>query len=230
MHAQTSHELSILIIEDSDSDAALMLREVARKDFALRHRRIETAAELREALCEDWHIILSDFRLPQFSAITALDTLKASGKDIPFVIVSQAIGEGIAVELMRAGAADYVMKSSLKRLGPVVEREIREAHSRAQARAAVRDLEASEINFRLLAENSGDVISRHAPDGTYIYVSPAFERIFGYQPQEQIGFSPYKFIHADDVATVSDAHEKLLEGPVEIRTEYRLLNKAGAIY
>lgn len=220
-------DLSVLVVEDSESDAALVLRELTNKGFQISHQRVESAAELKSALGQHWDIILSDFRLPQFNAITALEIVQATGRDIPFIIVSQAIGEGVAVELMRAGAVDYVMKSSLKRLAPAVEREVREARIRARARIDAELLAASERDFRLMAENAADMISRHSVDGTYLYVSPAFTRILGYSPADLLGHSPYEFFHPDDFAVVNSSHGKVSAAAVESRVEYRLRKKDG---
>lgn len=223
----TFPELAVLIIEDSESDAALVMHELESKGGKIRSLRIETAKELREALAQEWDIILSDFRLPQFNAIAALEIVQTVDKDIPFIIVSQAMGEGIAVELMRAGAVDYVMKSSLKRLAPAVEREVREARIRQQARTDAAALANSEKNFRLLAENAADMISRHRKDGTYTYVSPAFTRILGYEPYELLGHSPYEFFHPDDVPAIQRSHESVAAAAAETRVEYRLRKKDG---
>ena len=117
--------LSVLIIEDSASDAGLMLRQLAQADFDVHHERVETAEEMRAALAaQEWDIVLSDYRLPGFHADAALALLQTSGHDIPFIVVSGAIGEETAVELMRAGAHDYLMKNNLARLGRSEERRV----------------------------------------------------------------------------------------------------------
>jgi signal transduction histidine kinase len=128
-----------LIVEDSDDDAWLLTRELQRAGWVVDSLRIESADELRTALVERvWDVVIADFRLPHFSAREALAILKETGRDIPFIVVSGAVGEEVAVELMRSGAHDYVPKTSLARLGPAVSRELQEATVR-QARRAEAD-------------------------------------------------------------------------------------------
>jgi PAS domain S-box-containing protein len=141
MSSSFAAELRVLIIEDSVADATLMQREIEKQGYTLVARRVENETELRAALVAPWDIVLSDFRLPQLNAIFALEILKELQCDIPFIVVSQAIGEDLAVELMRSGASDYIMKASLKRLTPAIERELRENRSRHQALRRLRDHE-----------------------------------------------------------------------------------------
>lgn len=129
--------LRILHVEDSADDAELLRLELEAAGYGLHYRRVDGAAGMRSALAEEsWDIILSDFNLPSFNAYDALRLLHESGHDIPLIIVSGCIGEMEAVALMKAGAHDYVMKGNLARLGPAIEREIREAAERAQRRQA----------------------------------------------------------------------------------------------
>ena len=133
--------LNILIIEDSEDDAVLLLRELKLVGYEPLHKRVETAEDMYAAIAEgQWDIIISDFIMPQFSGPAALDLLKKSGLDIPFIIVSGKIGEDIAVEAMKAGAHDYILKGNLARLVPAVRRELREAETRTSKRAAEKEL------------------------------------------------------------------------------------------
>lgn len=135
-------ELRLLLIEDSEDDALILLHELRRSGFAVVHRRVDKLAELRDALREPWDVIISDYNLPQFTAPDALRLAQESGIDRPFIIVSGMIGEETAVAAMKAGAHDYLMKGSLKRLIPAIEREIREADERYKRREAERALKA----------------------------------------------------------------------------------------
>ena len=128
-----SKPLRVLLIEDSDDDGALLIRELRRAGFTPAYRRLETAADLTSALAEQaWDVVLCDYTLPTLDAPTALRLVHASGIDVPFIIVSGTIGEERAVESMRAGAHDFVLKDRLARLGPAVEREVTEASRRAE--------------------------------------------------------------------------------------------------
>lgn len=131
----TLKELKVLLVEDSPEDSLLLVRELSRAGYRLEHQRVETAEGMRHALeAQPWDAVISDYRMPSFDALGALRVLHQSGRDIPFIIVSGKIGEDLAVEAMRAGAHDYLMKSNLARLAPVVEREMREAAERTTHR------------------------------------------------------------------------------------------------
>lgn len=126
-----SKDLKVLLVEDSEEDSQLILRELTRGGYRPVPLRVENASQMREALEQgEWDVILSDYRLPAFSAPAALDVLQESGRDIPFIIISGKIGEELAVAAMRAGATDYLMKGQLARLAPVVERDLREVEKR----------------------------------------------------------------------------------------------------
>jgi len=133
MHATVNRQLRVLMIEDSPADATLVEWELKKAGYQASVRRVETESELHAALDEGgWDIITCDYRLPQFSAPAALELVRDHGADVPFIVISGTIGEEAAVEMMRAGADDYLMKGQLARLGPAVERELRDAAGRAQ--------------------------------------------------------------------------------------------------
>lgn len=142
-------ELSALLVEDSEGDALLILRALRNAGFTVRHRRVETATDMRASLGSgSWDVVLCDFNLPHFNAHDALDELHASGLDLPFIVVSGTIGDETAIALMRNGAHDYLMKDNLARLGPAVQRELGEARLRAERRRALDDLRESEATLR----------------------------------------------------------------------------------
>lgn len=147
--------LRVLVIEDSIDDAILLCRELERSFGAIHSRRVDTSDELQRALAEEtWDIVLSDHGMPRFSATEALAILQASSLDIPFIIVSGAIGEEVAVSAMKAGASDFLLKDNLSRLAPAITRELREAHSRAERSAATASLRALEIENAQVLETS----------------------------------------------------------------------------
>ena len=152
--------LRVLQIEDSESDAALVQRVLKQTGYNIQVERVETAAEMRAALHRPdagWDVIIADYRLPQFDAPSALAVLKESGLDIPFIVVSGTIGEELAVEMMRAGAHDYLMKGNMVRLGPAIKREIGEARSRSARREAEQGLleSADRLTMALSAAHMG---------------------------------------------------------------------------
>jgi two-component system, cell cycle sensor histidine kinase and response regulator CckA len=174
--------LRILIVEDSENDLLLLLRELRRGGYALDHVRVETAAEMQAALDrQTWDIVIADYTLPRFSAPAALELLQHQQQDLPFIIVSGTIGEEAAVAAMRAGAHDYLLKDNLVRLVPAVARELREAQERQKRLDAEQALRESEERFRQLAENiTESVFWMSEPTAMKtLYISPAYERIWG---------------------------------------------------
>jgi sigma-B regulation protein RsbU (phosphoserine phosphatase) len=180
--------LQVLIIEDSEFDAWMLVNVLRQGGYAPAFQRVETAASLQAALQQQaWDIILADYNLPQFSAPEALKLLQASNLDLPFIVVSGGIGEDTAVALMKAGAHDYVMKGNLTRLVPAVERELREAATRRARREAEAALRESEFRYRLLWETASDAVILMDTDSRIRFVNPAVEQVFGYRPEELIG-------------------------------------------
>jgi len=128
-------QLQLLLVEDSESDAALVVREFQRGGFAVQHLRVQTADALRAALPQQpWDAIICDFSLPGFGASSALDELRKTGLDLPFLLVSGTIPDQSAVDLMRQGAHDYILKDNLARLVPAMQRELKEASGRRERR------------------------------------------------------------------------------------------------
>jgi PAS domain S-box-containing protein len=193
--------LSVLLVEDCDSDAELVTRSLARADFELSVARVETEAEMRQALERGgWDIVISDYNLPAFCASAALELMHAAGLDLPFILVSSNIGEETAVALMRAGAHDYVMKGNLARLAPAVKREIREAAQRRQHRAAIQALRDSEERWHFALEGAGyGVWDWDIPSGKVVF-SPMWLAIHGFGPDdlEPTIAAREQLIHPDD--------------------------------
>lgn len=130
--------LRILIVEDNLDDAELIVLELEVANYQVVYKQVDTAEAMAKALdCEEWDVILTDYSMPQFNAVAALDLFKQRQLDTPFIVVSGSIGEEIAVELMKNGAHDYLLKHNLTRLAPVIERELREAKVRCERKQAL---------------------------------------------------------------------------------------------
>jgi signal transduction histidine kinase len=139
-----STRLRVLLVEDSESDAELIVRHLNLADYDVAWERVETAGQMRTALeAPGWELVIADYKLPGFDAPAALAILQQTGLDLPFIVVSGHIGEETAVALMRAGAHDYLMKDHLARLAPVVERELGEARMRQERRRGQEQLRLS---------------------------------------------------------------------------------------
>jgi two-component system sensor histidine kinase EvgS len=143
--------LRVLIIEDSENDALLLLRELKRAGYEPVHERVYTALDMNTALEKQyWDVIISDFVMPQFSGLEALKLVQGKALDIPFIITSGKISDDTAVISMKAGAADYIMKDNLTRLGPAIERELQEKLVRGEREKASMTLKEREEELRIL--------------------------------------------------------------------------------
>lgn len=179
--------LRALIVEDLEDDALLLVRELKRGGYEPFFERVDTPEAMSAALADGpWDIVFSDYALPHFSAPAALALFTESGLDVPFIIVSGAIGESAAVELMKAGAHDYVMKDNLARLLPAVQRELGEAEGRRQRRGAEVRLRESEERFRLLFESSPDGIAQIDTEGRFVTANPGMAKSLGIPSVEEL--------------------------------------------
>jgi PAS domain S-box-containing protein len=173
--------LRVLLVEDSEDDALLLLRELRRGGYEPLCERVDTAGGMEAALDErEWDLVVADHSMPEFSSSAALELLRRKGlADVPFIIVSGRIGEDVAVAAMKAGAQDYIMKDNLARLNTAIERELREAEGRRERRRAEEELKVSETRFRLMIEQSPLSIQIFSPDGRTLRVNRAWERLWG---------------------------------------------------
>jgi two-component system, cell cycle sensor histidine kinase and response regulator CckA len=178
--------LRVLIVEDSEDDMLLVLRELRRGGYAVDSIRVETAATMKTALDgQEWDIVIADYSLPVFSAPQALQLLQSLNLDLPFIIVSGKIGEETAVAAMKAGAHDYLTKGNLTRLVPAVERELREAVERQKRHSAEQALRESEERYRLLFEsNPNPMWAFDLETLTFLAVNQAAIDHYGYSKDE----------------------------------------------
>jgi PAS domain S-box-containing protein len=191
--------LRLLIVEDSEDDALLVMQELERSGFEPKALRVQTENELREALAaQAWDCVITDYLLPQFNGLEALAVVSGSGLDLPAILVSGKIGEDLAVAAMRAGAHDYVMKDNLARLGVAVRRELDEAEVRRARRTAEAALRESEARYRAIIEDQTEFVVRWRPDGTRNFVNRAYSDYLGTPREELIGTSFLETMPADD--------------------------------
>ena len=175
-----STPLRVLLVEDSEADAELLTRELRKAGFAAECARVQTAAELTKSLDRGpWDLIVGDNSMPGFSGREALALVRARGFDIPFIFVSGTMGEDLAASALEAGAGDALAKGDLRRLVPVIRRELREAAERR----ALRDTEAA---YSTLVEQAPLGIYRSTPSGRFISANPALARILGYDSAEAV--------------------------------------------
>jgi len=219
--------LRLLLVEDSSDDAELILRELHRAGYDPQGERVETRRAMAAALDGgQWDIILCDYSLPHFSAPAALETLKETGLDLPFIIVSGAIGEDTAVEMMRAGAHDYVMKGHLARLAPAIGRELAEAEQRRKRRRAEQALRNSEEQFRQIAGNvRHGMWVQDARTNVMLYVSPACAQILG-RTVDDLMTDPAVW---GEVIHPEDTWDPATPGWEATESVYRVIHKDGAV-
>ena len=205
--------LRCLMVEDSEDDARLVLRQLRAGGYEVISERVDTPEAMRAALDrQPWDTVISDYAMPCFSGLAALELLKASGLDLPFIIVSGTIGEDTAVEAMRQGAHDYLMKGNLARLAPAVQRELRDAVERQERKLAESALHL-QIAALTAAANSIVITDR---EGTIAWVNPAFAALTGYTLAEAVGKNPRDLVKSgrQDRATYQDLWETVLAGRV----------------
>jgi len=200
--------LRVLIVEDSEDDALLVIRELECGGYDTTFERVETAEDMTAALeKQSWDIIIADYRLPHFSAPEALELFHQSDLDLPFIVVSGTIGEETAIATMKAGAHDYLMKGNLKRLTPAIERELNEAEVRRQHRQAEEALRASDEQYRDLYENAPCAyFSISAVDGSVLGCNSGALRLFGYDRETVMRMKIFD-LYDDKPQNVSKAQE-----------------------
>ncbi|MCB0163343.1 MAG: GAF domain-containing protein [Anaerolineae bacterium] len=220
--------LTVLMLEDRPSDAELIIYELKQAGFEPTWVCVETEADFLDQLHADLDLILSDYTLPSFDALHALHCLQNKGLDIPFIVVTGTISEEAAVVCMKEGAADYLLKDRLARLGAAVRHALEQKALRYEKQQAQLAMRQSESRFRLLAENTSDIVCLHAPDGRYIYISPSFNQVLGYSSDEMTGVDPYTLFHPIDASVV---HNKLVQAGKDGRSvtgiSYRLRKQSG---
>ncbi|HEX6084197.1 MAG TPA: EAL domain-containing protein [Thermoanaerobaculia bacterium] len=220
--------LQVLIVEDSAEDAQLLLLQLRRNGYNPLARRVQTAEEMERALDEQaWDLVLADYSLPTFNALAALDLVRRRGLDLPFLVVSGTIGEETAVEAMRAGAHDYIMKGSSARLIPAIARELREAEERANRRRAEEALRDSERRFRALIEHSSDILTVLDAGGRIVYESPSVERLLGHTAGELMGNALEEHVHPDDRHALATALAQSAGASTPVTAELRMRARTG---
>ncbi len=223
-----SGKINILIVEDLAADAELIERELRKANILFDSRRVDTKDAFLTAL-RDFKpvIVLSDYNLPQFSGPEALRLLKQIHDATPFILITGSLTEEVAVACMKEGAHDYILKTSLTRLPSAVLNALEKAkniEAKTQAEAA---LHKSEEQYRLIAENTSDLICMIDDQRNYTYVSPSYREVLGYAPESLLGKSCFELIHpderekAEEGALLSAAHKK------PERVELRLKHQEG---
>src|SRR5215208_2203237 len=234
--------LRVLLVEDSENDAMLLLRELRRGGYEPLSQRICTPEDMEKALRsaeardEPFQVVISDYYLPRFRAPHALRLLRELGYDVPFIVVSGKIGEDAAVEIMKAGANDYLTKENMSRLCPAIERELREVEVRRERETVQKALSLSEDRFRHLVEQIPAVTYVQEPIDSdtpkaITYMSPQYEAMLGYPPEKEILDEEHwlRVLHPDDRERVLAEELRTDETGDPYRIEYRQIARDGRV-
>ncbi len=204
----------VLMVEDVADDAALVERELRRAGITGATRRVDSEGAYREALrsfAPD--IILTDHSLPTFGAADALRIAMLEAPDTPVIVVTGSLDEETAAEYIKAGAADYVVKHHLERVGPAVVRALDLRRARAEQARAEEARRQGEERFRALIEHGADAVALVAPDGTLLFASHSIERLLGFTPAELVGHPGFERVHPDDLPRVHAALRDIIANP-----------------
>ncbi len=219
--------LNVLLIEDSENDALLLQRELCRGDFNPVIERVQTAESLKTVLgSQTWDVIISDYCLPSFDAPAALAIIQQSCLELPFIVVSGAIGERSAVEMMRLGAHDYLMKDNLTRLSEVVRREMRESQFRAERQRTETLLKRQQAAMEAAIDG---IALLH--NETFLYLNQAHLELFGYDhPDELVGKTWRTFYASEEVERFENDIMPVLECDRAWQGEAQATRKDGSTF
>ncbi len=205
--------LSLLILEDEPNDVELEIAVLEEAGFSCRWKRVETREDFLVCLDRpDYDLIFSDYKLPAFDGLTAMNIVLEHSIDIPVIMVSGTLGEEAAIESLKAGATDYVLKNRLSRLPPVVRRALKEHAEYLQRKQAEKELRKSEERFRTYIETSRDLVWECDRQGRFTYLNPAWEDVTGYKLNEMLGKPFSDFTIKEDVERNAAEFGKHLEG------------------
>ncbi|MBN1313418.1 MAG: PAS domain S-box protein [Anaerolineae bacterium] len=222
--------LRVLIVEDAEDDAMLLLRILRKGGYDPQYRRVDNGHDIQAALSEgEWDIVISDYSMPGFDGLSALRLCQGTGRDIPFILVSGTIGEEIAVSAMRAGAHDYLMKNNLTRLVPAVRRELQEAKIRRAHRQAEEALRASEEKYRLLVENApSGIFEIDLEKVQFTSVNEVMCEYTGYTREEFLDLRPLDLLTRDNQSILLALLTSIRQGEaIPDSAEYKIRGKDG---
>jgi two-component system, cell cycle sensor histidine kinase and response regulator CckA len=223
--------LRTLIVEDCESDALLVVRELERAGYEPVFKRIDTREEMLRALESDaWDVIICDHAMPSFNSLAALNLYKEKDLDIPFIIVSGTIGEAVAVEAMLAGAHDFVLKQKLSRLAPALARELKQTDVRREGNAMERALRESERRYRELAALLPAIVAESDEKGTLTFLNRRGLEVLGYSEDDfDKGIEVIQLIHPDEHGRLRDNLKKRALGD-GTGNEYTMVKRDGSTF
>ena len=228
--------LRILIVEDSEDDTLLIIRNLKKGGYSPVYERVETTAAMKKALQEkQWDIILCDYKMPEFDAPSAIALLKEANIDIPLIIVSGTMGEETAVECMRLGAQDYIMKGNLFRLCPAIARELkdvevknRQKQTESQREAVLEALRQSEEKYRSILETIQEGYFEVDFAGNFTFFNDSLYRNLGYSKEELMGMNNRQYTDKEHSKKLFQAFNKVYNtGEPTEGFDWQIIRKDG---
>ncbi|WP_432713600.1 sensor histidine kinase [Pedobacter sp.] len=222
-------KLKILHLEDLGSDADLVKRVLIKGNFDFQILVVENQPGFIKALNEfQPDVILADHSLPSFDSHRALEILKMTSLKIPFILVSGSMSEEFAVDIIKRGADDYILKDRLERLPTALNNVLEKFRLSRDYEVKIKEIIHNEKHFRALLENSGDAIASISKNGKWLYQSPAIKRLTGFSTKDLTGKKILDFIHPDDVRRYLKSSKEHPSKPgIPIYYQFRLLHKHG---
>lgn len=228
--------LRSLMVDDSESDVLLIIRELKKGGYNPYYERVETAAAMKKSLQEkQWDVILCDYKMPKFDASSAIALLKETNIDVPLIIISGTVGEETAVECMRLGAQDYIIKGNLFRLCPVIARELEESEVRnkqkqaeSQRKAVLEELHKSEEKYRTIIENIHEGYFEIDLAGNFTFFNDSMCRCLGYSPKELMDMNYKKYTDKENAKKLFKTYNETYKtGTTSRLLEYEIIRKDG---
>ena len=222
--------LRILHLEDDPDYCDLVQSLLAQEGFQVEALRVENRADFEAALVpEKFDIILADYMLPSYNGLEALCAAQVKCPETPLLLVSGTIGEQAAIDSLKSGATDYVLKQWPERLVPTVRRAVEEAEERKRRQRVETELVRREKHFRALTENALDILTILDPQGAFTYNSPSVKRVLGHEPKDLAGQSAFALIHPEDLPGVLQGFDFGLRNPDRTVTlEFRFRHRDGS--
>ena len=219
--------IKVLIVEDTEEDAALLIRTLQRGGYDPAYEIVQTPKAMSDALnLQEWDLVISDYSMPRFSGLGALKMLQDNDPDLSFILMTGQVGEEVAVEAMKAGAHDYILKSNLARLIPAVQRELRDTRARRKNRQNEQALRESRERYRLIVETANEGIWNLDSESRTTFVNQKMAEMLGYTIDEMMGQTLYSFMD-EEWSKVAKANIQQRRQGIEGKLEYKFQRKDG---
>ena len=224
-----STAINILIVEDLQDDADMVLAELRKSGFDPKWKRVETEPDFLDEIKNLPDVILSDYSMPQFNGLRAAELLQKSGLDIPFILISGTVGEDVAVAAMKHGATDYLLKDRIARLGIAVEHALEQKRLRDESNRVEDERRASEARYRTLFDHAPDGIVIANPNSYYLDANASICRMLGYTRDEFIGLHASNIVAPSEIKNIASALSTI-KSRTDYHREWQFRRKNGSVF